>query len=203
MIECPICRSQYVDNTLFCEECGLYLLGAEKPDTDPLESEESAWLFGADSPPPAIGPSTEPLTIRLHISPSNSSGNEGSQPRELAVSLVKPVRLGRLDPTREIYPDIDLTADQALQHGVSREHACIFGRGNLVMAEDLGSTNGTRLNGKRLAPYLPERLRDGDQLQLGKLLIEVYFEPRTPEETRTNDGTAGGPVAGSSPKNPG
>ena len=41
------------------------------------------------------------------------------------------------------------------------------------MVEDLGSINGTFINGKRLAPYLPEALHDGDQLQLGKLLIEV------------------------------
>ena len=41
------------------------------------------------------------------------------------------------------------------------------------MVEDLGSINGTFINGKRLAPYLPEVLSHGDQLQLGKLLIEV------------------------------
>jgi pSer/pThr/pTyr-binding forkhead associated (FHA) protein len=41
------------------------------------------------------------------------------------------------------------------------------------MVEDLGSTNGTLLNGIRLDPYMPETLKDGDQLQLGKLLIEV------------------------------
>jgi pSer/pThr/pTyr-binding forkhead associated (FHA) protein len=202
MIECPICRSQYVTNTLFCEECGLYLLGTEKPDTDPLESEESSWLFGADSSQPGDGPSREPLTVRLRIGASSSPENEGDPPRELLVSLVKPIRLGRIDPLKEIYPDIDLTADRAMGHGVSRVHACIFGRGNYAMAEDLGSTNGTLLNGKRLAPYLPERLRDGDQLQLGKLLIEVHFEGGDLRETGTDYRTAGDPVAGSSPDDP-
>lgn len=202
MIECPICRTQYVTNTLFCEECGLYLLSADKPDTDPLESEESSWLFGADSSQSGDMSSREPLTIRLRIGASSSPGRDSDPPRELVVSLVKPIRLGRIDPLQEIYPDIDLTADDGMGHGVSRVHACIFGRGSFAMAEDLGSTNGTLLNGKRLAPYLPERLRDGDQLQLGKLLIEVHFEPGDVREAGTDDRTAGDAIAGSSHDDP-
>jgi len=46
-------------------------------------------------------------------------------------------------------------------------------REGTVVVEDLGSINGTFINGKRLAPYLPEMLNDGDSLQLGRLLIEV------------------------------
>jgi predicted component of type VI protein secretion system len=32
------------------------------------------------------------------------------------------------------------------------------------------------LNGSRLAPYQPASLNDGDQLQLGNLLVEVNFD---------------------------
>jgi len=42
-----------------------------------------------------------------------------------------------------------------------------------VVIEDLGSINGTFVNGKRLAPYLPETLSNGDIVQIGRLLIEV------------------------------
>lgn len=42
-----------------------------------------------------------------------------------------------------------------------------------VVIEDLASVNGTFLNGKRLDPYLPEPLKDGDTVYLGKVLIEV------------------------------
>jgi hypothetical protein len=59
--------------------------------------------------------------------------------------------------------------------GVSRRHASIFKQGLGVVVEDLGSVNGTFVNGKRLDPYLPEPLRDGDTLQLGKLLIKVII----------------------------
>ena len=115
----------------------------------------------------------EPLTVHLRV-------GKGEQVRELEVSLVKPIRLGRNDPAQDIFPEIDLTDSMAREHGVSRMHACIFQRANALAVEDLGSINGTLLNGKRLAPYLPARLKDGDLLQLGELLIEVSFvSPRS------------------------
>jgi pSer/pThr/pTyr-binding forkhead associated (FHA) protein len=103
----------------------------------------------------------------------------------LEVPLTKPIRLGRIDPREGVYPDVDLTTDLAMEHGVSREHACIFRRGNAVEVEDLASTNGTMLNGTRLAPYLPAPLKDGDQLQLGRLLIEVSFGANCGRHTTT------------------
>ena len=90
--------------------------------------------------------------------------------------LLKPVRLGRSDPSQNIFPEVDLTDDLAMESGVSREHAAIFGRGSTIMVEDLGSTNGTLLNGERLDPYMPEILQHGDQLQLGQLLIGVRLK---------------------------
>jgi pSer/pThr/pTyr-binding forkhead associated (FHA) protein len=131
----------------------------------------------ADSPHPDRGVlGIGPLTVRLRIS-------QGDQERELEVPLTKAIRLGRMDPIQDIYPEVDLTEDLALEHGVSREHACIFRRNEIVVVEDLGSTNGTLLNGDRLSPFLPQLLKDGDQLQLGKLLIEVRFKIYQPQET--------------------
>jgi pSer/pThr/pTyr-binding forkhead associated (FHA) protein len=98
---------------------------------------------------------------------------KGARRRELEVSLAKSIRLGRSDPTQNMLPEVDLSDDLAMEHGVSREHLGIFCRGTDVMVEDLGSTNGTLLNGNRLDPYMPEPLKNGDQLQLGRLLVEV------------------------------
>jgi pSer/pThr/pTyr-binding forkhead associated (FHA) protein len=105
--------------------------------------------------------------------------------RVLEIPLKKPVCLGRIDPKEGVYPDIDLTADLAMEFGVSREHACIYRRGNAIEVEDLASTNGTMLNGTRLSPYLSAPLKDGDQLQLGKLLIEVSFGANHRRDTTT------------------
>jgi hypothetical protein len=202
MVQCPACHLSYVVNTVFCPECGLYLLESEELGTDPLETGPPEWSPGANDE--SGRPATGLLSIRLRIrAPRSSNGpaDPGSTfrlaytlliaqeaetclsmhrrnrvaARELEVPLKKPIRLGRMDPKEGVYPDVDLTADLAMEHGVSREHACIFRRGNSVEVEDLASTNGTRLNGKRLSPYLPVPLQDGDQLHLGKLLIEVSF----------------------------
>ena len=169
MIQCPVCRIVYISNTIFCPECGAYLLPEGKLDTDPMDAAQIRWAREAAGEIQAKEtglPDAGPLTLRLRI-------GQGELTRTLEVSLVKPIRLGRNDPVEHVFPEIDLTVGYARQHGVSRQHACIFQRGDTVEVQDLASTNGTLLNGERLAPYVPEPLKDGDQLQLGKLLIEV------------------------------
>ena len=107
---------------------------------------------------------TSPLAIRLKIVESA---------REVEALLTNVIPLGRLDPASDVFPKIDLTLDSGLEKGVSRRHARILKREGTILVEDLGSINGTFLNGKPLSPYLPAILHHGDQLQLGKLLIEV------------------------------
>jgi pSer/pThr/pTyr-binding forkhead associated (FHA) protein len=173
VIQCQICRITYVTNTIFCPECGQYLLSGEQIGTDPIEVEQIRWQGEADDCQlrDMEMPSAGPVTICLRI-------GQDEKVRVLEISLVKPIRLGRSDPMEDIFPEVDLTDDQGKEYGVSREHACIFQRDNAVEVEDLGSTNGTLLNGERLAPYISRSMKDGDQIQMGKLLIEVSFETR-------------------------
>ncbi len=174
-MRCTVCPITHIPNSVFCDECGSYLLEGKELGTNPLDITQLKWLgdvkdHRARNTPPL---STRPLTIRLRIA-TQAGMNNGA--RELQVSLVKPIRLGRTDPMYDIFPEVDLTQDMGREQGVSREHTCIFQQGNTVKIEDLGSTNGTLLNGERLDPYMPETLRDGDQFQMGELLIEVSFE---------------------------
>jgi pSer/pThr/pTyr-binding forkhead associated (FHA) protein len=94
----------------------------------------------------------------------------------MELPLTKEVNIGRLDPASASFPDIDLTSDGGLEKGVSRRHAKITRRGSEVFIEDLGSINGTFLNRKKLTPYLPQVLKSGDELQLGKLILRVNFQ---------------------------
>jgi pSer/pThr/pTyr-binding forkhead associated (FHA) protein len=155
-----------VANTLFCSECGTYLLEDDRRGTDPLGTDEIGWVGeeeeDAEASPMVKG--TGPLAIRLKI---------GENERLVEATLNKAIHLGRLDPASDVFPEVDLTNDNGLEKGVSRRHARILKREGTVVVEDLGSINGTFINGKRLAPYLPEVLRHNDQLQLGKLLIEI------------------------------
>jgi pSer/pThr/pTyr-binding forkhead associated (FHA) protein len=95
--------------------------------------------------------------------------------RSLEVPLTREVSIGRLDPASACYPGVDLSSDGGLDKGISRRHAQITRRGSEVFVEDLGSINGTLLNGKKLMPYSPHMLKSGDELQLGKLTLRVSF----------------------------
>lgn len=54
---------------------------------------------------------------------------------------------------------------------VSQVHARVFRRDGLVWVEDLGSTNGTYLNGARVGP--PQAMQAGDRLQIGRTVVEL------------------------------
>jgi pSer/pThr/pTyr-binding forkhead associated (FHA) protein len=77
------------------------------------------------------------------------------------VELVAPLTVGRA-------ADADLVLADEL---VSRRHARVSQRGAGAVVEDLGSRNGTFVNGNQI--YGPTRLVPGDQLQLGVTLVEL------------------------------
>jgi hypothetical protein len=54
---------------------------------------------------------------------------------------------------------------------VSAEHALLTFRGRAWFVEDRGSTNGTWVNGHRVATYLP--LGYGDELQIGRIRMRL------------------------------
>ena len=84
--------------------------------------------------------------------------------------------LGRADTDYRERPDADLTRYEALEKGVSRLHAVIERHEDTLTIMDLGSTNGTYVNGRRLAPDEPRILRDGDEIRLGLLIGYCYFK---------------------------
>ncbi len=81
--------------------------------------------------------------------------------------------IGRADPVSNFYPEIDLTPYGALEQGVGRRHMQLMIQRGQIVAEDLNSTNGSFLNGQKLAPHTPQPLRDGDELRLGRLVLKV------------------------------
>ena len=68
----------------------------------------------------------------------------------------------------------DLDNQVVLQDAtVSGRHAVIHHRDGAWWAEDLGSTNGTRVNGRAAAPLRPELLRSGDLIQFGSVRLRL------------------------------
>lgn len=60
---------------------------------------------------------------------------------------------------------------------VSRRHACVRIEDDYYLIEDLGSRNGTLVNGVRLAGGEPRRLRDGDIIQVAGIISLAFVDP--------------------------
>jgi pSer/pThr/pTyr-binding forkhead associated (FHA) protein len=159
MIKCPFCNNVYPENTLFCEECGSYLAPGNGQATDPLTG-------------PITG-ETEREASRLSFKTLILTTEDGGR---IELPLSKEVVLGRLDASRAVFPDVDLTNEQGSEKGVSRRHARISRREDQVFIEDLNSLNGTFLNSTRLVPELPYPLKDGDQVQLAGLILTIHLK---------------------------
>ncbi len=169
MIECPACGRKYRAGTLFCKECGIYLSTGSPLRTDPLPEEEQA------------APRAYPWADETQIDP------EGETPtvmrvtvletgRQVVLPVVPETSLGRLDAALGVFPNLDLAADGGMEAGVSRRHAKIYHLTGRFFVEDLGSTNGTFVNGRRLIPYLPHPLQHEDELRLGRLVLTIEFD---------------------------
>jgi len=107
-----------------------------------------------------------PAQIYLHIA---------GAPEPLCLRLNHPVTLGRADKDEVVQIDIDLTPYKAVEKGVSRRHMLLELTNESVSLTDLGSTNGTFLNGQKLQPFQKRIVRDGDEIRLGKLTVRIYF----------------------------
>lgn len=92
---------------------------------------------------------------------------------------------GPADPGQ---PLIDLEEHNGYQRGVSRRHCALLRRDDHLYIVDLGSSNGTSLNGERLAPHHPYKVADGDKLILGSMHLSVSFFP--PDTSLTDPDSA-------------
>jgi hypothetical protein len=85
--------------------------------------------------------------------------------------------IGRSDQDGGPALGLDLAAFGGWRHGVSRKHARLHhdGKSGALLITDLNSTNGTFLNERQLPANAPTRLRDGDVIRLGDLILRIYF----------------------------
>jgi hypothetical protein len=115
------------------------------------------------SPPPPAAPrppqatQLQTLSARLRQVQTNALIEI---PRQLSV-----VRIGK--PNNQTPPDIDVSGFPDSEV-VSRIHANLLVEGDVYFIEDVGSSNGTYVNGLPLAAGNRHRLRPGDRIALGK-----------------------------------
>ena len=142
-MKCKQCQMENIEGALFCEECGAKL-------------EETPEFVGAGAE-----------RADAHIVLASADGSNVEVPEK------EDVTIGREDPISEVFPDVDLTDLGGMEKGVSRKHAVLHRKGADLSVEDLGSTNGTYINKKRIQPHLPQTIKPGDEVKFGKLSLSV------------------------------
>ena len=160
-VTCPHCGKSNQAGDLICYSCGGLLVGANietAPLTPPEDRTYSEDYFGHNSVLVLVAHNTEK---QYEIRPQRSK-------RETI--------LGRRTHS-PMTPDIDLSASDANRLGVSRLHVSIRydARYNTISVFDMGSANGTYVNGQRLHPHEVRVLRDNDELRLGHLMMTVHY----------------------------
>ena len=167
MIVCPNCQHKNVDGTMFCEDCGGQIIESDTLSTQIISSD-------SDTASETGNPQTMPSGVKntnawasLHLIESGQI---------LPLTERSEFTLGRVTDAQAIMPDIDLTPYKAYSNGVSRLHTVILREGQKVQIMDLGSANGTYVNGKRIKPNTRKELNHSDVISLGKLKIQILLK---------------------------
>ncbi|WP_044291257.1 FHA domain-containing protein [Rivularia sp. PCC 7116] len=142
---------------------------APAPVTEPAPANEPAAAPIASAPPATPSPSRTQLqqvSARLvHV----KSDTQVELPQNLSV-----IHIGKAND--RVPPDIDVSGFENSEV-VSRIHADIRVEGDAYYIEDVGSSNGTYVNGMSLLPGNRHRLRPGDRVSMGKGdLVSFLFQ---------------------------
>ncbi|GAB4522565.1 MAG: FHA domain-containing protein [Anaerolineae bacterium] len=185
---CPRCAHQNRPGILFCEDCGYQLVTELKPTGEgavrqPVPAAVLSRLMAIEE--------NDTETVDVHNIQSGFRPNTPIFEKNMVLRLEfklsgehllvrlegnKPLVMGRKDPDETFKPDVDLMPFGAYKSGISRRHAELALSGRRLFLRDLGSSNGTYMNGIRLAADEAHQLRDNDQIKLGTLVMVVGFQ---------------------------
>ncbi len=184
---CPTCAHRNRPGVLFCENCGTNLITGQQAALGTRDLRE-AQEIAPDSVKKAMNSSgarldeaqekavetagstafTSDMFLRIEV--------EGGATPVVLKPKAEDMILGRRDPTTGDSPEVDLTQFAGYRMGVSRRHSSLKLEDNQLNLYDLGSSNGTFINGNRLTPHQPNPIRDGDEIRLGQMVLRVFFQ---------------------------
>lgn len=144
-------------------------------NTRNLSNLSSALKAPAPSAPLPVPPQPVPSTGPLDLAPWVMELRVVGTAVTLQINVKDHMLIGRADPERGIAPEIDLTEPDGAGKGVSRRQASIAIHDERLFIKDLGSTNGTQVNGVACEPLREYRLRHGDELAFGNMRLQVIF----------------------------
>jgi hypothetical protein len=190
MITCDRCKTENLDGSQYCDECGAPLRPNGRPASYPNAGYEPPGNPQGQNGNHSASQGTQPEFAgnrRVSAGLSFSSLRQPSKPharlviekgrssgKQFMLSDTE-AQIGRWDADGGIFPDVDLDTDDP-EAKVSRRHARITLSNGQYFLEDLGSTNGTFINrGKRLSPGQRQVLCDGDEIIVGKTFLRFHI----------------------------
>ncbi|MBW6471847.1 MAG: FHA domain-containing protein [Anaerolineaceae bacterium] len=176
MIVCPNCHHKELPGALFCSECGARLISLDYLTTQSIKKTNTDNLDES---------MVEELKDKISSAEDSFSKHDISS--DLALYLIEAKQtlqlagrseytLGRIAEGQPILPDVDLSPFDAYAQGVSRLHAALKINKNRIAIMDLGSSNGTRVNGQKIVPHVDYPISHNDQIALGKLRIQILIK---------------------------
>ena len=170
MILCPNCHNKELPGAYFCGECGTQLISLEFLNTRMINKpaeEINVINSGANSfPSRKVIQKPKDPNISLHLVESG---------KVIHLSDKKDFTLGRAVEGQSILPDVDLSAYDAFSLGVSRMHVSLRIFNGDVYVMDLGSSNGTKINGQKIVQHVEYSISHGDLVTLGRLKVQVLL----------------------------
>ncbi len=164
-VKCSNCGKLNAKNEVICYSCGFML-------------DEAAARFGTRQFMEQGGGGLEyqrfGKTSTLIFRLKDSSQQFELRPQLFAHEII----VGRSAKGSSMVPDVDLIDYGGDRLGVSRLHLAVKyeRKDDAIQVYDLGSSNGSYLNGQRLHPKEIRVLADGDDLRLGQLSMTVAFQ---------------------------
>ncbi len=158
-------KSQQVGTRFLKEQTGFYEM-SDGMGAPPASAEESVPATAMEPEPTNVYGLVAMLGARLELLRSPAMERVGAH---IAIENT-PFLIGRGMRTQ---PDA-LSLDE--DTSVSRRHAQITYEVDRFFLTDLGSSNGTRVNGVRLTPNVAHPLHDGDQIVFGKHTEAVFHQ---------------------------
>lgn len=164
-ITCANCERKNRLDTVFCYSCGHMLEQVQGKYGTRQFAEASTEMFD-----PLYFSKDSLLVMRIRDLDFDYELRPQVKEHELVV--------GRITVNSAMAPDVDLSACNAERLGVSRLHMALrYEKAtNAIHIYDLGSANGTFVNGQKLHPKEMRILRDGDEVRLGRLVTRMIYQ---------------------------
>lgn len=135
----------------------------------------SAVTHGAGDTPPPLSPNPLPAAAAMDApEPTGPYVLDHAEGRIVLPVMAGECLVGRPDPATGAIPEVNL-GPLDLARSLSRRHARILldGAGGIALREESGVSNGTWVNGEKLAAGRTVALKRGDTLRFGAIEVEL------------------------------